>query len=114
MNGEDILFQNPYNRTNPQPTYYRSRPHILGDIFHSTPVLVSPPVPTFLCDLGIANQCVPSLYSERMTPGGLLSYTTWATANQYRTEIILVGANDGMLHTFNAGNDNGVHPHSYN
>jgi type IV pilus assembly protein PilY1 len=112
MQGEDVLFQNPYNRNNPQPTYYRSRPNILGDIFHSTPVLVTPPAPTYLCDLGIVNQCVASLYSPTLEPGGQSAYQTYFTNNQYRTEFVLVGGNDGMIHAFNAGNDtvvNNIH-----
>jgi len=105
MQGEDVLFQNPYNRTNPQPAYYHSRPHILGDIFHSTPVLVTPPAPTYLCDIGIVNQCVGSLYSPTLEPNGQSAYQTYFTNNQYRTEFVLVGGNDGMIHAFNAGND---------
>jgi type IV pilus assembly protein PilY1 len=81
-------------------------------VFHSTPVLVTPPVPTYLCDLGVINQCVPSLYDSRLEPGGNDAYASWLTATQYRTEFLLVGSNDGMLHAFNAGNDvvkSGVH-----
>ena len=105
VNGKDILFQNPYNRTNPPPSSYQARPNLLGDIFHSTPVLVTPPAPTYLCDLGVANQCVPSLYDPRFEPGGQDAYTSYFTTNQYRTQFLLVGSNDGMLHAFNAGND---------
>jgi len=112
MQGQDVLFQNPYNRTYPQPSPYKSRPNILGDIFHSTPMLVTPPVPTYLCDIGVATQCIPSLYNPKLEPGGVSAYQTYATNNQYRTEFVLVGANDGMIHAFNAGNDQvvgGVH-----
>ena len=105
VNGKDILLENPYNRTNPPPSSYRSRPNVLGDIFHSTPVLVTAPAPTYLCDLGVVNQCVPSLYDPRFEPGGQDAYASYFAANQYRTQLILVGANDGMLHAFNAGND---------
>ena len=105
VNGKDILLQNPYNRTNPPPASYQARPNLLGDIFHSTPVLVTPPVPTYLCDLGVANQCVPSLYDPRFEPGGQDAYATYFSNNQYRTQFLLVGSNDGMLHAFNAGND---------
>jgi type IV pilus assembly protein PilY1 len=54
------------------------RPYILGDIFHSTPVLVPPPF----------------LSSTDST------YATFAAANAGRTTILLAGANDGMLHAF--------------
>jgi type IV pilus assembly protein PilY1 len=53
----------------------------LGDIFHSTPVLVTPPLsPTPVSDDG--------------------SYAAFKTANAGRTTILLAGANDGMLHAF--------------
>ena len=50
----------------------------LGDIFHSTPVLVFPPP----------------------LSGVDASYDTFKAANASRTQIVLVGANDGMLHAF--------------
>ncbi|HWT81088.1 MAG TPA: PilC/PilY family type IV pilus protein, partial [Candidatus Methylomirabilis sp.] len=57
------------------------RPWKLGDIFHSTPVLVTPPL-------------APS------TDSGPGSYTEFKTNNASRTTILLAGANDGMLHAF--------------
>src|SRR5262249_10505004 len=93
-----------YNRQDPQPAVWKSRPNILGDIFHSTPVLVTPPVTPFICDLGIANQCVPSLYTSRLTPGGSSAYGAYATTYAQRSPFILVAADDGMPHAFNAGN----------
>jgi type IV pilus assembly protein PilY1 len=56
---------------------------ILGDIFHSNPVIVGAPS-RFFDDVG---------FSE---PGGFYE------ENKSRTKIILAGANDGMLHAFNA------------
>jgi type IV pilus assembly protein PilY1 len=50
----------------------------LGDIFHSNPVLVSPPF-------------LPLTDS---------SYQTFKTNNASRTTILLAGANDGMVHAF--------------
>jgi type IV pilus assembly protein PilY1 len=50
----------------------------LGDIFHSNPVLVSPPF------LPLADS----------------TYTTFRTTNASRTTILLAGANDGQLHAF--------------
>jgi type IV pilus assembly protein PilY1 len=50
----------------------------LGDIFHSTPVLVRPP---FVASTDA-------------------SYNSFKSANAGRTTVILAGANDGMLHTF--------------
>jgi type IV pilus assembly protein PilY1 len=54
----------------------------LGDIFHSAPVLVfDPPLET----------------TDE-------SYQTFKTTHENRTHIVLVGANDGMLHAFQASN----------
>lgn len=53
----------------------------LGDIFHSTPVVVGSPSPLFF-DIGFQN---------------------FAGAFQNRTGVVYVGANDGFLHGFNAG-----------
>ncbi|HXK26789.1 MAG TPA: PilC/PilY family type IV pilus protein [Candidatus Binatia bacterium] len=54
------------------------RPWKLGDIFHSSPVLVTPPF------LPIADT----------------SYPAFKTAQASRATILLTGANDGMLHAF--------------
>jgi type IV pilus assembly protein PilY1 len=50
----------------------------LGDIFHSTPVLVSPPA------LALNDS----------------SYTAFKTANAGRTTVLIAGSNDGMVHAF--------------
>lgn len=55
----------------------------LGDIFHSNAVIVGSPSP-FFKDTGFSG------------PGGF--YDT----NKNRAKVIIVGANDGMLHAFNA------------
>ena len=55
-----------------------ARPWKLGDIFHSTPVLVTPPSVT-TADT---------------------SYNAFKTAQAARATILLAGANDGMLHAF--------------
>jgi type IV pilus assembly protein PilY1 len=55
-----------------------ARPWKLGDIFHSTPVLVTPPFLTT---------------SDS-------SYNTFKTAQAGRTTMLLAGANDGMMHAF--------------
>jgi len=50
----------------------------LGDIFHSTPVLVTPPI----------------------LPSSDTSYIAFRNTNASRMTILLAGANDGMLHAF--------------
>ncbi|HJX14364.1 MAG TPA: PilC/PilY family type IV pilus protein [Candidatus Deferrimicrobiaceae bacterium] len=61
----------------------------LGDIFHSTPVFVGSPSP-YYADLG-----------------GLDARQEFVANNAHRKRIIVAGANDGMLHAFNAGVWNG-------
>ncbi len=64
---------------------FRSRPTSkLGDIIHSAPTYVA--VPAFG-------------YSDKMEAA---AYSAFAAANANRTPTIYVGANDGMLHAFNA------------
>ncbi|MBF5042813.1 hypothetical protein FGE12_10450 [Aggregicoccus sp. 17bor-14] len=103
MHGENVLSQLQVLADGGSVTP-RARPKILGDIFHSTPVLVTPPAATFLCDTGLINQCVPSLYSTTLTPGGVAAYNSYASTWAQRQQFVLVAANDGMLHAFNAGN----------
>ena len=63
---------------------YRKRNYVLGDIVNSEPVFVPPP--------------------ERRFPDTLESapYSTFATTYASRTPLVYVGANDGMLHGFDA------------
>jgi Tfp pilus tip-associated adhesin PilY1 len=69
----------------------------LGDIFHSTPVFVGSPSP-YYADLG-----------------GLEARQQFASANAQRKRVIVAGANDGMLHAFNAGTWNAsATPPAYN
>lgn len=76
---------------------------VLGDIFHSSPILVTPPTPQYLCDLGVSNQCVFSLYSNSLTPNGAAAYEAYRTEKSSRDQFVLVGSNDGMVHAFQAG-----------
>jgi len=100
VEGRDVLRQNTDGGL--------ARPNILGDIFHSSPILVTPPAPTFLCETGIVTQCVRTLYAEdvagQSTPGSKAAYTSYYNSKLSRQELIVVGANDGMLHAFQAGN----------
>lgn len=61
---------------------FRLRSSVLGDIRHSTPLIVGPPV---------------------ATPGGG-THTAFRAAHQGRGTTVYVGANDGMLHAFDAAN----------
>jgi type IV pilus assembly protein PilY1 len=67
-----------YNDEDADTTTAEERPWKLGDIFHSTPVVVTPP----------------------WMPTTDTSYTAFKDAQASRTTILLAGANDGMLHAF--------------
>jgi type IV pilus assembly protein PilY1 len=75
---EFIRGEKDYNDEDLDGSTSDERPWKLGDIFHSTPVLVTPPF------LPITDS----------------TYTTFKTAQANRTPILLAGANDGMLHAF--------------
>ena len=66
---------------------FRNRKNYLGDITHSDPVYVPPPGPPLF------------FYPDNLEP---VSYQTFVNSNANRTPMLLVGANDGMLHIFDA------------
>ena len=72
LRGVDVLDEDKDGNTT------EDRSWKLGDIFHATPVLITPPV------LALNDS----------------SYQTFKTAQANRTKILLAGANDGMLHAF--------------
>lgn len=73
-------------RSQPQGTL-RTRTTILGDIVNSAPTYVGKPN--------------PRLYAGA-TFSGAGSYGTFANSKANRTGVVYAGANDGMLHGFNA------------
>ncbi len=93
----------------------------LGDIFHSSPAVVKAPIDEVRCDIGFEGQCLPVIHSpvslanptpiDSYTVGGRTvdAYEAWRLAsngtltNRTRKRIVLAGANDGMLHAFDAG-----------
>jgi type IV pilus assembly protein PilY1 len=81
------------------------RPFKLGDVFHSSPVVVDAPLPRtgILCRLGLHNQCLQALW--RTTEGGTddAEYDDYSAHYAGRRKVILVGSNDGLLHAFNGG-----------
>ena len=56
------------------------------DIFHSSPILVTPPPPQYLCDLGVSSQCVATLYSS-LTPNSGAAYEAYRTAQSARAQF---------------------------
>jgi type IV pilus assembly protein PilY1 len=94
------------------PSSTCTRKNQLGDIFHSSPVEVWPPLPSdgLLCSRGLHPQCLPSLYSASIdgppkTAGNANAYDDYAksAAYRHRNKFALVGANDGMLHAILTG-----------
>lgn len=65
----------------------RTRTGILGDIVHSQPVFVGQPTPLLYFGTQFA---------------GAAQYANFVNTQANRTPIVYVGANDGMLHGFNA------------
>ena len=72
VRGLDVLDEDQDGNTSEERSWK------LGDIFHSTPVLVTPPV------LALNDS----------------SYQSFKTAQASRTTVLLAGSNDGMLHAF--------------
>ncbi|MFV8784179.1 pilus assembly protein [Microbulbifer sp. SA54] len=67
-------------------TDYRRRDGLLGDIVHSTPTYVG----------------APSIVNAGYEAYGDGDYSAFVDDNASRTGVVYVGANDGMLHGFNA------------
>ncbi|WP_224371597.1 pilus assembly protein PilY [Hyalangium versicolor] len=93
---------------NPDPLLQgQDRPFLLGDIFHSSPAAVDPPMPKSFCSF--STQCLSALFSGSTpqqngytTPGrtDVLAYDKYEYEAGKRDKVLLVGANDGMLHSF--------------
>ncbi len=82
---------------------FRPRDSILGDIVDSSPVWVGPP------QLPYSAVWHDKLYSSGSNPesvSGAQSYQAFIAAEQTRTNVVYVGANDGMLHGFRSGSFN--------
>ena len=77
------------NEGNTTSDYYFARTHVLGDVVNSQPVYVQTPKASY-ADSG---------------------YTAFKSAQSTRQGMVYVGANDGMLHAFNA--DNGAEAWAY-
>jgi type IV pilus assembly protein PilY1 len=88
------------------PSGFRARTSVLGDIVDSSPTWVGPPSVTF-----------PTSWSDYLHSGVTMpensgtSYSTFKTANQTRMNVVYAGANDGLLHGFRTGhfNTNGTY-----
>lgn len=70
---------------------FRRRSSALGDIVHSSPVLVGPPASYYPDNWGAGEP-------ENANP-----YSDFGRLHRNRSRVVYVGANDGMLHAFDAG-----------
>ncbi len=104
----DTVLQKVANDPNTGTTFN----FILGDLFHSDPVQVGPPVRAeYLAanlPLGSNPDCTVS------TQG----YRCFFAKHRYRRQVVFAGANDGMVHAFDAGRfqsnvQNGVETGTY-
>ncbi|MFI4889780.1 MAG: pilus assembly protein [Steroidobacterales bacterium] len=87
--------------------YFRARASVLGDVVDSSPTWVGPPIGTYGSSFSdsIYPAAAASYFPENTaTSGNLNQYPTWAASVATRTNVVYVGANDGILHGFSAGN----------
>jgi type IV pilus assembly protein PilY1 len=93
------------------PSGFRARTSVLGDIVDSSPTWVGPPSVTF-----------PTTWSDylhssiAMPENSGTSYSSFKTTYQSRMNVVYAGANDGLLHGFRTGffNSNGTYAGSTN
>ncbi len=104
-NGEERDRANDARTANPE--FWK-----LGDVFHSAPALVNPPVSKVFCNLRLDPLCLQALYAGwgSAAPGTPLdpgpptdAYDNYVSHQASRAKVVLVGADDGMLHAFYAG-----------
>jgi Tfp pilus tip-associated adhesin PilY1 len=80
LRGQHTLEGPSVFKSNDLTTLYRARTHVLGDLVNSQPAFVKAPFASY-ADSG---------------------YATFKSDNASRTSMVYAGANDGMLHAFNA------------
>lgn len=76
--------------------------YVIGDVFHSNPVLIGTPPNTLyftlnLMDNGLA--CDEDSSGEPLNPG----YRCFTLKHENRRKVLFVGTNEGILHGFDAG-----------
>lgn len=74
---------------------FRNRTSVLGDIIDASPVWVGPP------SLPYNGPLVDNLYNTALVEAS--SYNAFISSYETRTNVVYVGANDGLLHGFRAG-----------
>ena len=73
--------------------------YLLGDIFHSDPVVVGAPRNFLYFGQDLGDDGTACTHDESGNPG----YRCFAVRHRFRRKVIYVGSDDGMLHAFEAG-----------
>lgn len=100
-NGQNVLNWFRGDRSNEEaanpPGSLRARAGVLGDVVNSSPVWVGPPSKNYGA----------RVFKDLRTgaTGTESSYATFQQSNATRQNVVYVGANDGLLHGFRAGNN---------
>jgi type IV pilus assembly protein PilY1 len=80
------------------PSGFRARTSVLGDIVDSSPTWVGPPSATF------PTSWTDSLYpTETLPENSGPTYATFETTYSGRMNVVYAGANDGFMHGFRSG-----------
>jgi type IV pilus assembly protein PilY1 len=91
------------DRTNEVPNgtkTFRARAGVLGDIYHSSPYWVGPPLRNYGASWADNLYASPTPLENASTA---VTYPSFATTNATRENVVYVGANDGLLHGFRSG-----------
>ncbi len=109
--GQDLVQYLRGDRSNeitPQATgLFRDRDAVLGDIVDSSPAWVGPP-----SKMVYSAYETPVTWQDKLYPTATMpensgqSYQQYTAAEATRLNVVYVGANDGFLHAFAAGNFN--------
>ena len=109
--GQDLVQYLRGDRSNeitPQATgLFRDRDQVLGDIVDSSPAWVGPP-----SKMVYSAYETPVTWQDKLYPTATMpensgqSYQQYTAAEARRLNVVYVGANDGFLHAFAAGNFN--------
>jgi len=81
---------------------YRARTHLLGAIIHSQPVYVAAPSGNYFAFPSGSPEAAAAAASAAGTGPADGSYDSFVATHGTRMPTVYVGANDGMLHAFNA------------
>lgn len=79
--------------------------YVMGDIFHSNPVVINPPADfeLFTKDLYWGKSLCGESVEDTQARGAQISYSWYSNKNLCRRVMLTVGSNDGQLHVFDGG-----------